>query len=131
MLLNCGALNYHSFLSDSILGRFVLNDLESHFHSQSRETSPLQASLSIRVHAQRWVKARILPFAPLDVTHNNGLRKAEQIPVTSPWLPSAILQNLQFPHPLPSPGAENPIHPLVFPDIFSWLARGSTPGASR
>ena len=77
MLLNCGALNYHFFLSDSILGRFVLNDLELHFHSQSsRETSPLQASLSIPAHAQRWVKARILPFAPLDVTHNNGLRKA-------------------------------------------------------
>ena len=62
-------------LSDSILGRLVLNDLESHSQS-SRETSPLQASFSSHVHAQRWVKARILPFAPLDVTHNNGLRKA-------------------------------------------------------
>ena len=31
----------------------------------------------------------------------------------------------------PCPGAEKPIHPLVFPDIFPWLARGPTPGASR
>ena len=31
----------------------------------------------------------------------------------------------------PCPGAEKPIHPLVFPDIFPWLTRGPTPGASR
>ena len=31
----------------------------------------------------------------------------------------------------PYPGAENVIHPLVFPDIFPWLARGPTPGGSR
>ena len=31
----------------------------------------------------------------------------------------------------PYPGAENLIHPLVFPDIFPWLARGPTPGGSR
>ena len=31
----------------------------------------------------------------------------------------------------PCPGAKNPIHPLEFPDISPWSARGSTPGASR
>ena len=30
----------------------------------------------------------------------------------------------------PYPGAENLIHPLVFSNIFPWLARGPTPGAS-
>ena len=116
MLLNCGALDYYAFnfLSDAILGRFILNDLESHSQS-SRETSPLQASLSIRVHAQRWVKARILPFAPLDATHNNGLRKDAQIPVTSAWLPSAILQNLQFPTLFPPQGQRIQSIPLYSP----------------
>ena len=31
----------------------------------------------------------------------------------------------------PCPGGQKPIHPLVFPDIFPWLARDPTPGASR
>ena len=39
-------------------------------------------------------------------------------------MPSAILLNLQFPHSLPSPGGENPIHPLVFPDIFLLFGPG-------
>ena len=61
----------------------------------------------------------------------------------SPCLPSAILQNLQFPHLLPfelikkiswifpSPGAENPIYPPVFAEIFPWLARGSHENRSK
>ena len=44
-----------------------------------------------------------------------------------PW----ILQNFEFPHPFPWNSKQCREFSPVFPDIFPWLARGPTPGASR
>ena len=86
-------------------------------------------------------KTRILRFAPFILPVFMGWGK-RQIPLISPWLASVKFTKFRTPPPLsfelktmsrifPCPGAEKPIHPLVFPDIFPWLARGPTPGASR
>ena len=84
---------------------------------------------------------RILRFAPFILPVFMGWGK-RQISLISPWLVSVNFTKFRIPPPLsfelntmsrifPCPGAEKPIHPLVFPDIFPWLARGRTPGASR
>ena len=84
---------------------------------------------------------RFAAFHPFYITSIYGWGK-RQIPMISPWLASVNFTKFQIPPPLslelktmsqifPCPGAEKPIHPLVFPDIFPWLARGPTPGASR
>ena len=89
-------------------------------------------------------KTRILRFAafrPFYITSIYGLGKAANPPDIS-VVGVCDFTKFRIPPPLsfelktmsricPCPGAEKPIHPLVFPDIFPWLARGPTPGASR
>ena len=89
-------------------------------------------------------KTRILRFAafrPFYITSIYGLGKAANPPDIS-VVGVCDFTKFRIPPPLsfelktmsrifPCPGAEKSIHPLVFPDIFPWLARGPTPGASR
>ena len=92
-------------------------------------------------HGEHQLENAYSPFRPFYITVFMGWRK-RQIPLISPWLASVNFTKFRIPPPLsfelktmsrifPCPGAEKPIHPLVFPDIFPWLARGPTPGASR
>ena len=119
-------------LSNSILGDVLI-------HSQSsRESFP---GLCKHYAARKRVFSVSLRFAPFILPVFMGWGK-RQIPLISPWLASVNFTKFRIPPPLsfelktmsrifPCPGAEKPIHPLVFPDIFPWLARGPTPGASR
>ena len=86
-------------------------------------------------------RKRVFSVSPFYITSIYGLGKAANPPDIS-WLASVNFSKFLIPPPLsfeletmsqifPCPGVEKPIHPLVFPDIFPWLARGSTPGASR
>ena len=97
--------------------------------------------ISLRASARKRVFSVSLRFAPFILPVFMGWGK-RQIPLISPWLASVNFTKFRIPPPLsfelktmsrifPCPGAEKPIHPLVFPDIFPWLARGPTPGASR
>ena len=97
--------------------------------------------ISWRASARKRVFSVSLRFAPFISPVFMGWGK-RQIPLISPWLASVNFTKFRIPPPLsfelktmsrifPCPGAEKPIHPLVFPDIFPWLARGPTPGASR
>ena len=108
---------------------------------ESKHLKTGSSMISWRASAQRRVFSVSLRFAPfiLPVFMDWG---KWQIPVLSPWLASVNFTKFRIPPPLsfelntmsrifPCPGAEKPIHPLVFPDIFPWLARGPTPRASR
>ena len=97
--------------------------------------------ISWRASARKRVFSVSLRFAPFVLPVFMGWGK-RQISLISPWLASVNFTKFRIPPPLsfelktmsrifPCPGAEKPIHPLVFPDIFPWLARGPTPGASR
>ena len=97
--------------------------------------------ISWRASARKRVFSVSLRFAPFILPVFMGWGK-RQFPLISPWLASVNFTKFRIPPPLsfelktmsrifPCPGAEKPIHPLVFPDIFPWLARGPTPGASR
>ena len=113
------------------------------FPTRPQERHLLSRPLCVVAYMHRDGFKLIFLLLPLDVTHNNGLRKAinpcDILVVTvhdftnlicnSPTLfPLNLKQCYEFSPPL---GEENPIHPLVFPDILPWLAWGSTPGASQ
>ena len=94
----------------------MLNDLKSHS----------QACLCIHVHTHH------------RVTHSNDLRKVIN-PRDIPVVTVHNFTKIAIPHPLPfklktmsqifpSPGAENPIHPLVGPGVY---ARGLPPGQAN
>ena len=90
-----------------LLGSLImLNDLKSHS----------QACLCIHVHTHH------------RVTHSNDLRKVIN-PRDIPVVTVHNFTKIAIPHPLPfklktmsqifpSPGAENPIHPLVGPGVY-------------
>ena len=101
------------------------------FPARPQERHLLSRPLCVVAHMHRDGLKLIFLLLPLDVTHNKGLRKAinpcDILVVTvhdftnlicnSPTLfPLNLKQCYEF---SPPQGEENPIHPLVFPDILS------------
>ena len=109
-------------LCDSILGDVLI-------HSQSsRESFP---GLCKNYAARKRVFSVSLRFASFILPVFMGWGK-RQTPLISPLLASVNFTKFRIPPPLSFElKTMSPIHPLVFPDIFPWLARGPTPGASR
>ena len=131
MLLNYGALDYHPPFSRTpfwdVLCWMTFNIT---FPARPQERHLLSRPLCVVAHMHRDGLKLIFLLLPLDVTHNKGLRKAinpcDILVVTvhdftnlicnSPTLfPLNLKQCYEF---SPPQGEENPIHPLVFPDIL-------------